>query len=324
MTYSQGNLIQASDYNSFVGSVGTTTANTLNAVWSTGRGSAGYGQAAVSQVATGNTVVASNWNTLINDINTTGVHQGTVLSPTNAAVTGGKITYTASIPTNLQSIYANRLNAAGQGTVVSTPIAFNSTWSNSLTFTFTASFANGDAARYFFNAGGQIVMTCSHPAGAGGLNPTVSQLATDVGNVILSSPASGTATISARVCNGITKFDGAGNNPNPYLTNNGYYALTTSNATVFQQTATGSTYPNYLGTNIALTVRSNGTQGANGDQGNIITMTSVWTEVVANGSPLLPLSAGSTTTFAVRYPQQSTGFANTWGTVTVTSTVTGS
>jgi hypothetical protein len=36
-----------------------------------------------------------------------------------------------------------------------------------LTFTHTATFANGNAARFFFNAGGQIKMTVSHPSGTG-------------------------------------------------------------------------------------------------------------------------------------------------------------
>jgi uncharacterized membrane protein len=323
MTYSQGNLIQASDYNTFVGTTGTTTANTLNATWSTGGGAAGYGQSAVSQIAAGNTILAATWNALINDINNAGLHQGTILSPTNTAVAGGTIAYTSSISTNLQNIYTNRLNASGQGTFIPTVTTFNSTWSNSLTFTFTASFANGDAARYFFNAGGQIDMTCSHPAGAGGLNPIVSQLATNVGNVILSSPISGTTNITGINYSGILKFNGGGNPPSPYLTNNGYYALTTSNAAVFQQTATGSSYPNYLGTNIALLIKSNGTQGTNGDAGSVITMTAVWTEVASGGSPPLPLSSGTNTTFTLRYPQTSF-IANTWGAVTVSGTVIGS
>jgi hypothetical protein len=54
MTYSSGGLIQATDYNGFVG--GATTAGTINYVWSTGNGQFGYGQTALSQVSATNTV----------------------------------------------------------------------------------------------------------------------------------------------------------------------------------------------------------------------------------------------------------------------------
>jgi hypothetical protein len=92
---------------------------------------------------------------------------------------------------------------------------------------------------------------------------------------------------------------------------------------VFQQTASSSSYTNYLGTNIALKIKSNGTQGTNGDAGNTITLTAVWTEVTANGAPALTLSSGSTTTITIR-PPETTYIANTWGAITHTATTTGS
>ena len=64
MTYAVGGSIQASDYSNLVGS--GATANTLNAVWSTGSGSAGYGQTALATVSAGNTVAATNWAELLN------------------------------------------------------------------------------------------------------------------------------------------------------------------------------------------------------------------------------------------------------------------
>ena len=48
MAYSQGGLIQATDYNGFVGTA--TQSGTINYVWSTGNGQFGYGQTALTQL----------------------------------------------------------------------------------------------------------------------------------------------------------------------------------------------------------------------------------------------------------------------------------
>ena len=53
MAYIQFGLIEASDYNNMVGGNPTTTPNTLNTVWATGGGQAGYGQISISNVAIG-------------------------------------------------------------------------------------------------------------------------------------------------------------------------------------------------------------------------------------------------------------------------------
>ena len=127
--------------------------------------------------------------------------------------------------------------------------------------------------------------------------------------------SSGTATIAGTTYNGVTRLGGGGNAPT-ISTNSGYYALTTSNANVYYQTA--STGPSgYLSTNINILVRTNGTVGSNGDRGNVITITTVWDEI-PNG---LTVSSGSSTTLTVRPPEQ-TNIANSWGTINVSGSVT--
>jgi len=317
MTYAQGSTILAADYNGLVGTNPNTTSGTLNTVWSTGGTSAGYGQTAVSQVSVGATVAATDWANLINNTANAATHQGTSITAVTAPSTGNTITYNSAIPTNLTTIYNSRLNAASQGSTTSNTATFGSTWSSALTFTFTATFANGDAARYFFNSGGQLAMTVSHPTGTG-INLLLNNLASNVGTVVMSAPTSGTVTISSTSYSGITKVGGGGNAPSPYLTNNGYFALTTSNANVFQQSA--STGPSgYLSTNIKFLVKSNGTQGSNGDAGSVITVYCLWTEI-PNG---LTASSGSATTMTLR-PPESTNISNTWGAITLAGSVTGS
>ena len=316
MSYSQFNLIEATDFNNLIGANPGTTADRLNTTWATGGGSAGYGQTAIANVTVGSSVAASSWNALVSNTASAAAHQGSSISSVSAPVAGGVVTYLAAIPTNLTTIYTNRLNAATQGSTTSNTVTRGTTWSQALTFTHTVTFASGDAARYFFNAGGQIAMTVSHPTGTG-INLLFNNLASNVGTVVLSAPTSGSITVAGTSYNGVTKVGGGGNSPT-ISSNNGYYALTTSNATVFTQTA--STGPSgYLSTFIRYIVRSNGTQGSNGDAGSVITINTIWDEVPDG----LTVTSGSATTYTIR-PPATTNISNSWGSISVTGTVSGS
>jgi hypothetical protein len=314
MSYAQYQTIAAADFNALVGGNPTATANTLNATWSTGSGAAGYGQTAQANVTAGTTIVASDWANLVNRTASAASHQGSSITSVTAPVAGGTITYLSAIPTNLQTIYTNRRNAATQSSTTSNAVAAGSTWSSIATFTHTATFANGDAARYFFNSGGQLAITVSHANTTAGINLLLNQLCTNVGTVVMSSVTSGTASIAGTSYNGVTKVGGGGNAPT-ISTNSGYYAWTTANANVFYQTA--STGPSgYLSTNINIFVKTNGTVGSNGDVGNVVTIYTVWDEI-PNG---LTVGTGSTTTLTVR-PPEVTNISNTWGTITLAGSV---
>jgi hypothetical protein len=316
MSYAQFGTIQSSDYNTLVGAATGGTANVLNTVWSTGSSGAGYGQTAEANVAVGDTITASKWANLITKTSNSASHQSSSITAVTAPASGNTIVYNANVVTNLQTIYTNRLNAVTQSATSSNTATYGSTWLNAITFTHTVTFANGDAARFFFNSGGQLAITCAHPAGSG-INLLLNNLASNVGTVVLSAPTSGAANIAGTSYNGVTKVGGGGSTP-VISTNSGYYNLTTSNANVFYQTA--STGPSgYLSTNINILVRTNGTQGSNGDTGNVITISTVWDEI-PNG---LAVTTGSATTVTIR-PPEVVYLANTWGTPTVTGTVTGS
>jgi hypothetical protein len=316
MTYAQYQIINASDYNGFVGTNPNTSSGTLNTVWSTGGTSAGYGQSALGTVAVGQVVGAAEWANLVNKTANSASHQSSSITSVTAPTTGSIIYYNANVVTNLTTIYNNRLNAVSQGGTTANTATYGSTWVNDITFTHTVTFSSGDAARYFFNAGGQLAITCSHPGGSG-INLLLNNLASNIGTVVLSSPTSGTASIAGTSYNGVTKVGGGGNAPS-ISTNSGYYALSTSNANVFYQTA--STGPSgYLSTNINIFIRTNGTQGSNGDRGSVITISTVWDEI-PNG---LTVSTGSATTVTIR-PPETTYINNSWGTPSVSGTVSGS
>ena len=317
MTYAQYGLIEATDYNTLVGGNPVITSGKLNTVWATGGTAAGYGQTAVANVTVGTSVTASQWASLINNTANSASHQGSSITSVVAPSAGGTVTYLSAIPTNLTTIYTNRLNAATQGSTSSNTATYASTWSAALTFVHTITFASGDAARYFFNAGGQLAVTCAHPAGTG-INLLLNGLASNIGTVVLSSPTSGSITVASTSYNGVTKIAGGGNAPT-ISPNSGYYAQTTSNANVFTQLA--STGPSgYLSTFIRVITKSNGTQGSNGDAGNIITIYTVWDEVPDG----LAASAGSATTVTIRPPESVYLPSASWGTPTITGTVTGS
>jgi hypothetical protein len=315
MSYAQFGTIQASDFNTLVGGDPTATANTLNATWAVGSAAAGYGQTAQANVSVGQTIGASEWANLVNRTANAATHQGSSITSVTAPSAGGSITYLSAIPTNLQTIYTNRRNAATQSSTTSNAVVSGATWSSLATFTHTATFANGDAARYFFNSGGQLAITVSLANTTAGINLLLNQLCTNVGTVVLSSVTSGSATIAGTGYNGITKVGGGGNAPT-ISTNSGYYNLTTSNANVFYQTA--STGPSgYLSTNINIFMKTNGTVGSNGDVGNVVTIYTVWDEI-PNG---LTVGTGATTTLTVR-PPEVTNLANTWGTISLAGSVT--
>lgn len=317
MTYSQGGLIQASDFNTRAGDANATSSGSINAVWATGGGTGGYGQTAVANVSAGGSVAATNWATLVNTIANSASHQASTITSITAPTAGSSVNYLSALDTNLTTIYTNRLNATAQGATTSNAVTYGSTWINSVTFTHTVTFANGNAARYFFNAGGQIKMTVGHSNTTAGINALFNTLCTNTGTVAISAPSSGTITVAGTSYSGVTKVGGGGNAPTT-APNSGYYGLTTANTTIFTQTATG-TPSGYTGSYISYIAKTNGAQGSNSDNGSVITIYTVWDEV-PNG---LTMGAVSTTTLTIA-PPATTYIANTWGTITLAGSATGS
>jgi hypothetical protein len=332
MTYQQYGKIDAADYNSYVGASPSTVANTLNAVIGTGNGRSGLGQTQVPQVQANNAlfqITNEQWNLLINNIQNAASHQGSTITPISTTSDGQLISayMTASLPAtsifanNLNTIFTNRNNAAAQGSSSTDSRSYPTDWNNALTFTHAITFSSGDSARYFFNAGGQIALSFSHPAGTN-MNNLWNTLAAACGTITISAVNSGTQTIAGTVFNGVTRTGGSGT-PTTIASNNGYYSFTSTDATIFRMAATVGP-SGYLSSFINVAVRTNGTQGTNGDVGSIITITTTWDSVPNGGNTNLGRTGpNSTTTCVVRNPSSSY-LTPTWGTVNITSTVQGS
>lgn len=330
MSYTQHGLIEAADYNTYVGTSTSVVANTLNTVNSAGNKKLGYGQSSISLVASGtapiSTVSATAWNALINKISDLAKHQGTPITAVTLTAAGNPVAVvtttspvTSVFQNNINAIYAGANNAIAQSAGTLTQTTKSDAWYNHAGFTHVITFASGDHARYFFNAGGQISLNFTHPAGDS-TNNLWNALALACGKIVLSSPNSGTVSIAGSTYSGITKVGGtaAVGSSVTLSADTGYYALNTSDTVVFKQSASLDT--GAVGA-ITVSMKSNGSRGINGDVGNIITVTTKWDRIpegfAADGT--YP-KAGTTAILTVTSPS-TTYLTNTWGTPAVVGTV---
>jgi len=323
MPFLQYGLIQASDYNTFIGSDPGTTANAFNTVWATGNGRSGYGQPALTQASVGSTVSSAQWNELITNIAKTANHQGTLITSMTTTVSGGKVAASSGTPSsafanNLSNIYNHRNNASGQDSTYKVKTVSQRTWSDQMVFVHTVTFTTGDAARYFFNAGGQIAINFDHPNGSG-INGLWDRLSKDCGTIVLSAPYADTVSIAGVEYSGITQIvETQTSRPRVIVPNAGYYSLNANYKEVFKQTAAYGSYM-YLNSYINVNIKTNGTRGSNGDTGNVIYIVTKFNEVPDGGSRFVA-SAGTNVTITVR-PPSTTYLRNTWGTPAVSGQV---
>jgi hypothetical protein len=317
MSYAQGSLIDASDYNTLTGgTAASSTSNRLNTVWSTGSGSAGYGQTAVANVAVASTVTATQWASLINSLNSTLTHQSGSGSGISAPVAGNKIDYLSTLQTSINTAYTNRLTFASNSAVITnvSSLAAYAAWTSATTtstltraFGARATFASADQARYFFNSGGRLKFNTSavNNLGAASRSAAVVALFTNLGGIGL---------FASNTSAGRT---GTGGTLGTNLTTTGYYQLTTGNVIHVSVT---STTTNYTTDTANITVKTNGLQGSNNDNGTTIDF---WTNISstsggnAGGSFDDALDVTPTVTIDVSFPE-TTNLSNTWGAVTVT------
>lgn len=345
-----GTLITAADYNAIVGFDPTTSRNTFNAVWGTGSGKYGYGQSPLINLedpatTSGNDVVnADPWISLVNSVASSASHQGTsipqIVNTPMMPAAGLVIPYDIlnKLTTSITNLYASHLNAAGQGTSIPYPVTNNTQWRNSIEFIHTVTFADGDAARYFFNLGGQLALTFSASPGIQ-INALMANLGQNAGTLVFSSPNVETINIAGTSYQGVTKI--GGNNPlsldprftterygvvsyNSIVSTSGYYGMSTSYQEVFKQSVGGfpSSQPRYHyydGSYISVSAKTNSSTGVHGDNGNVITIKTLWDQV-PNGLQVL---AGTTTTLTVRPPLLRDDMIQSWGLPVVSGTVSG-
>ena len=322
MTYSAGQLIEATDYNGFVS---TTAGANINNVWSTGSTDSGWGQSALTTVSAAGSITATQWASLVNTISSMGSQTGTTITARTAPVTGNTIDILAALNTDLTNITTNRQNAVANGTQFTGYTGTNSktaatsgaTWT--ISFVNTVTFASADAARYFFNAGGRIKIDVSKTATGDLGDPEWNDLANTLCGDIFITGGTVTQTIAGANYTGTTKTGGTGT-PTILLTTTGWYDLTAGAAAtiVYKQFADTAPYTaNFIQHSIA--------KGAGSDT---LVITTLWSasdgDAISGGTASSGATPGTAPTTIVTYFPPSSTYLTTasWGTPTVAATTT--
>lgn len=308
MSYQQNGKIEATDINTTLAGAASPAAasTTLNAVWGVGSGDRGYGQTPyVPNVTPDSKITAAAWGELVTTTNTVTNHQGlalpvTPIQPTQNAL----INYDAGyIKTNIDAVNNNRLYAKLQGIGATTTVVNNIVWSDNLTVTFTVSFPSGNQARHFFNAGGQLSLSFAHPAGnavgSRATNLMFSQLCTACGTIVMSAMNTGFAKIGGGTFTGLTRLGGT-SIPDLIDNDKGYYGLSPAYQTVFKQKSSSAVPGYYSDSFIEIKARTNGTVGANGDNGSVIYIQVLFEEIPNGGA----VSGGTTLYLTATPPAQ--------------------
>lgn len=328
MTYTAGDLIEATDYNAFAA---TNPAN-VNAIWGVGTGDAGYGQSTtLATVSTGTTVTATQWANLNNRISSLGGQTGTTITSRTNPVVGDTIGILAALNTDITNCTTNRGNAAASGTI-------SSTWSGStaketntgsgtaawtIVWTHTVTFPSADQARYFWNAGGLVRLDMTKSSVGTDNDPDWNSFVGTVGTLFLSGRVnSASQTIAGTTYTGFTRVGGSGT-PSPNATTTGWYTLSGGAAatTMFQLNSTVSPYTgNFIRVQAAV------------DAGRtVLTLTTTWSSDAVTGAGRTNNISGGTNTpsgsapgtgtapaVVCRFVPPSTSFlTDTWGTPTV-------
>ena len=321
MTYTQGSLIEATDYNGFVS---TTSGANINATWGTGTTSAGYGQTALATVSSGGTVTATSWASLVNTIAAMANHQGTTITSRAAPVTGNVIAILSAVNTDITNCYNNRGNAVAQGSQYSIISGTNSktsttsgaTWS--ITFTNTITFASADAARYFFNAGGTVKIDVSKTSTGQDGDAEWNDLAGTLCGDIFITGGDYTQTINGQAYTGTTKIGGTGS-PAVLNTTIGFFDLVANAAAtvVYRQNADTAPYTNNF-------IQHSIAKGASSDT---LVITTLWSasdgDTISGGTAASGATPGTAPCTIVTYfPPSTTYLTSSWGTPTIAATTT--
>jgi hypothetical protein len=335
MTYSQGSLILAADYNGFVGpsSAGGTGNANLNDIWNVGATDKGWGQTVVSNPTAGNVVTATQWATLVNNISTAASQTGTSITSRTAPVAGNTINILAALNTDLTNLTTNRGNAAASGTEYGTFTGTTSKTSGTgsgqsawtITFTHTVTFPSANQARYFWNAGGLVRIQYGKSSTGTDRDEDWNSLSGLCGSIFLSGRVnSASQTIAGQAYTGTTRIGGTGGTQTTLTTTTGWYNLVGSPTTIFQLNQAGAPYtPEFIRTTATAT------------SSTVLTLVTTWVDDgtsapgttanisggTATNSPSTTITGTAPTTLVTYRPPATTYLSNTWGTPTIAASV---
>ena len=237
MAYVAGDLILDDEYNTFVTS---TDPIGINHIMGTGATVYGLGQTELAGVAAGdggNTVTAASWNALLTALDNIGNHTNDSLTARTQVAAGDTIAIKAAIAADLVSLAAEVAGGSTSATAIGAGSELHSSrsgtrYAGSHIVEHTVTFANANAMRFFFNAGGKIRVNLTRVGNGGGSatskDDSVDEMITAMGNFDIASLASTrSGTSETLTTNGFAV---------------GFQDVTTSYQTIFLLTQANGTY----------------------------------------------------------------------------------
>ena len=264
-------IVEATDFNQLAGTTASNSPfpsaeaaqNRLNALYGVGWGDRGYGQPSPSlpAIAKGSLIAGIDWQNLLTVLQTCNSYLG--LSITGAPslssyLSGGSI---AAInfdwATAISAVDNSRLSALSANLLNKNLLTDTRTtsWTEKPQLRAELDFGTEDAARWFFNSGGQIVVSSSFvPSSATAHNQSWQQLLTDAGTISIGAYGS--------------QRTGGGTTGTLY-SNIGYYSLNDSAQQVFSiQPSSGPFSVNIY----SILIQRLNYQGSNGSNGSRVSV----------------------------------------------------
>ena len=197
MGYVTGETILDDEYNTFVNS--SSSPYGYNHFAGTGALAYGLGQTALATVGAGDTVTASQWNSLFTGMDNIANHTNDTLTSTAARTAGEPIAIKSALVADLASLAAEVAGGSTSASAISESAelesaAASSRWNASHVVEQSITFANNNQLRWFFNAGGTMRMKMTRTGNGGGSatskDSSVDEMISAIGNFDLKSQTS--------------------------------------------------------------------------------------------------------------------------------------
>ena len=197
MGYVVGEKILDDEYNTFVNS--SSSPYGYNHFAGTGALAYGLGQTALATVGAGDTVTASQWNTLFTGMDNIANHTNDSLTARTQVTSGDTIAIKSAVEADLATLAASVAGGCVSATAVSEGSELQSStsdtrWVGTHVVEHSITFSNNNDLRWFFNAGGKMRMKFTRNANAGSSatdkDDSVDELITAIGNFDLGSNVS--------------------------------------------------------------------------------------------------------------------------------------
>ena len=197
MGYVAGEKILDDEYNNFVNS--SSSPFGYNHFAGTGALGYGLGQTAITVNTAGDKITAAEWNSLFTGMDNIADHTNDTLTSTAARSTGDTIAIKSALVADLATLAASVAGGCTSATAIAAGSELQSSvasarWNDSHIVEHSITFANNNALRWFFNAGGTMRMDIARNANGGGSatdkDDSMDEMIAAIGNLDLKSQVS--------------------------------------------------------------------------------------------------------------------------------------